>query len=197
MNKITRLIGGALLFSGIANANLLDGVSITTDPSWFLYSGFSGGIEVQTNWDQTLEVNGSFGKGNFDVEDGIVGSGIETNLYMSHKRGSVRYNWYEDGVDDDSFYLSGLTGIRILRVGGDNREGDASTVSSPYLGAAIGRRFKFESGINLRTGIGAVYGKDTNITYKDKDGLILVRKVSGMPLMQNGIESDISLSYEF
>lgn len=197
MNRLTKLIGTTILISGLSNASVLEGVSITTDPSWFLYSGFSGGIEVKTNWDQSLEIGGAFGKGNFDVEDGIEGSGIETNLYMSHKRGNLRYNWYEDGIENDSFYLSGITGIRVIRVGGDNRDGDASTVSSPYLGGAIGRRFKFNTGINLRAGIGFVWGVEKNITYKDKDDLLLVREVSGMPLMQNGIESDVSLSYEF
>ena len=197
MKKIKTILLTSALMIGSAQAQLMEGVSVTTDPSWYLYSGFSGGIEVDVTWDSSVEISGSFGKGTFDVEDGIVGSGIESNLYLSSRRGNVRYNWYEDGVKEDSFYLSGATGLRVIRVGGANRVGDESTVSSPYIGAYIGKRYKTDLGVSMRLGVGAIYGQDKNIKYKDKDGFELVRNINGMPLINNGFETDINLSYDF
>lgn len=197
MKKIKTIILSSVLVLNTAHAQLMEGVSIITDPSWFLYSGFSGGLEVDLGWDSSIEASGSFGKGNFDVEDGIEGSGIVSNIYMSSKRGNLRYNWYEDGVDEDSFYLSGATGLRVIRVGGDSRVGEESTVSSPYLGAYIGKRYKSDTGLSMRLGVGAIYGQNKNITYIDNNGFVLVRDISDMPLISNGFETDINVAYDF
>lgn len=190
MKKIVLIIACLVTSTGVL-ANQYNNASVFVNPFWNLIGGFGGGFEIKTGEESSAEFE--YGQATGKFAQGV------TDLTLEHKKVNLRINFYEDGYNNNSFYVSGLMGWREVKVADNTSIGAKSSFSGINAGVYVGHRWVLENGVLIRVGLGAVSNFSGELEYDDgsNTGSTVIVDIEDVPLMKSVIEPDISFSYSF